>query len=146
MSNQHQQWFHLGPWAFNIDAAHRLLADAPRDTHNLDVTTWATAYGLTHLDSPDRTAVNLIGPAPGAVDRLYAMSTDLTAPVILGQLSVNGSPPAALLIDGVHRLYRAWRENLPLLPAYLLTAEETLQIRHHKHLGPGGTHIAPPLI
>ncbi len=146
MSDHQQQWFHFGPWVFNIDSAHRLLADAPRDTHDLDVTTWATAYGLTHLDSPDRTAVNLIGPAPGAVDRLYAMSTDLTAPVILGQLSVNGSPPTALLIDGVHRLYRAWRENVPRLPGYLLTADETLHIRHHKLLGPGGTSIAPPLI
>lgn len=145
MSEHQEQWFHFGPWVFNIDAAHILLADAPRDTHDLDVTTWATAYGLTHLDDPDRTAVNLIGPVPGAVDRLHAMSTDLTRPVILGQVSVNGSPPAALLIDGVHRLYRAWREAVPRLPAYLLTAEETLQIRHDKLLGPGATSIVPPL-
>ena len=112
---------------FNIDAAHRLLADAPRDTHD--------------LDDPDRTAVNLIGSASGPVDRTYAMSTDLTAPVILGQLSLNGSPRAALLIDG----NRAWRHAVPQLPAYLLTAEETLQIRHDKLLRPGGTSIVPPL-
>jgi hypothetical protein len=58
---------------------------------------------------------------------------------------VNGSPPAALLIDGVHRLYHAWREGVPRLPAYLLTVEETLRIRHDKLLGPGGTSITPPL-
>jgi hypothetical protein len=73
------------------------------------------------------------------------MRTDLTRPVLLGRISVNGSPPAALLIDGVHRLYHAWREGVPRLPAYLLTAEETLRIRHDKLLGPGGISITPPL-
>jgi hypothetical protein len=145
MSNHQQQWFHFGPWVFSIDAAQALIDAAPRDTHDLDVITWATAYGLTHLDDPHRSAVNLIGPAPGAVDRLYALRTDLTRPVLLGRVSVNGSPPAALLIDGVHRLYRAWREGAPRLPAYLLTAEETRRVQHDKLLGPGGASIIPPL-
>jgi hypothetical protein len=65
--------------------------------------------------------------------------------VLLGQISVNGSRPAALLIDGVHRLYHAWREGVPRLPAYLLTAEETRRIPHDKLLGPGGNSITPPL-
>jgi hypothetical protein len=99
---------------------------------------------LTHLDDRHRTAVNLISPAPGAVDRLYAMSTDLTRPVLLGQVGVDGGPPAALLIDGVHRLYHAWRDDVPRLPAYLLTAEETRHIRHDTLLGPGGTSIVAP--
>jgi len=82
MSGHQEQWFHFGPWVFFIDAAQTLIAAAPRDTVGLDVRAWATAYGLTHLDDPHRTAVNLIGPAPGAVDRLYALSTDLTRPVL----------------------------------------------------------------
>ena len=71
MTDGQQQWFHFGPWVFSIDAAQPLLTAAPRDTHELDVATWATAYGITHLD--DRRAVTLIGPAPGAVDRRHAM-------------------------------------------------------------------------
>jgi hypothetical protein len=145
MSDHQPQWFHFGPWVFSIDAAQTLIAAAPRDTVALDVRAWAAAYGLANLDDPHRTAVNLIGPTPGAVDRLYALSTDLTRPVLLGRISVNGSPPAALLIDGVHRLYHAWREGVPRLPAYLLTAEETLRIRRDKLLGPGGISITPPL-
>lgn len=140
------QWFHFGPWVFSIDAAEALIAAAPHEQLDLDVTAWATAYGITRLDDPHPAAVTLIGPTRDAVDRDYAMTTDLTRPVILGQLSINGIPPAALLIDGVHRLYRAWREAVPQLPAYLLTAEETLQIRHDKLLGPGRTTIVPPVI
>jgi hypothetical protein len=144
MSDHQEQWFHFGPWVFSIDAAQTLIAAAPRDTVALDVKAWATAYGppprrpAPHGGHPHR-------PRPGTVDRLYAMRTDLTRPVLLGRISVNGSPPAALLIDGVHRLYHAWREGVPRLPAYLLTAEETLRIRHDKLLGPGGISITPPL-
>jgi hypothetical protein len=145
MSNNQEQWFHFGPWVFSIDAAQELIAAAPRDTVDLDVMTWATAYGITHLDDPRRTAVNLIGPTPDAVDRLYAMSTDLTRPVLLGRVRVGASAPAALLIDGVHRLYHGWREGVPRLPAYLLTTEETRRIQHDTLLGPGGTSITPPL-
>jgi hypothetical protein len=138
-----QQWFHFGPWVFSIDAAQALIAAAPRDTRSLDVTAWATAYGLTRLDDPDHTGVNLIGPTPDGLDRLYAMRTDLTKPVLVGRVRVGAIPPAALLIDGVHRLYHAWRKDVPRLPAYVLTADETRLIQHDKLLGPGGGIIPP---
>ncbi|GIE91632.1 hypothetical protein [Actinoplanes regularis] len=144
MTGRQEQWFHFGPWVFSIDAAQALIAAAPRDTVSLPVTAWATAYGLTQLDDPHRTAANLIGPTSDAVDRLYAMSTDLTKPVLLGRICIGVHPPAALLIDGVHRLYHAWREGVPQLPAYQLTAEETRAVQHDKLLGPGVTSIIPP--
>ena len=144
MTGHQQQWFHFGPWVFSIDAAQALIAAAPRDILALNVTAWATAYGLTRLDDPDHTSINLIGPASDGLDRLYAMSTDLTNPVFLGRVRVGAIPPAALLIDGVHRLYHAWRTGVPRLPAYLLTAEETRAVQHDKLLGPGGTSIISP--
>ncbi|WP_327038101.1 hypothetical protein [Micromonospora maris] len=123
------QWFHFGPWVFSIDAAQTLIAATPRDTQPLDVTTWATAYGLTRLDDPHQRAVSLIGPTSTALNRTHAMTTELTTPLIVAQLDITGHPHAPLLIDGTHRLYRAWRENVPRLPAYLLTVEETRQSR-----------------
>lgn len=144
MTGRQPQWFHFGPWLFDIDAAQALIAAAPRDVLDLNVPAWATALGLTRLDDPEHTKVNLIGPAPGGVDRLYAMSTDLSDPVILGRVRIGDIPPAALLIDGVHRLYRAWREDVLHLPAYLLTAEETRAVQHDKLLGPGGASIIRP--
>ncbi|MEV4544669.1 hypothetical protein [Micromonospora echinaurantiaca] len=99
------QWFHFGPWVFSIDAAEALITTTPRDTRSLDVMTWATAYGLTRLDEP-RT-VSLIGPTSTGLNRAYAMTTDLTKPLIVAHLDVTGHPPSPLLIDGTHRLYRA---------------------------------------
>lgn len=145
MTGHHEtQRFHFGPWVFSIAAAEALLAATPRDQLDLDVKTWATAYGLAHLDDPHRTAVTLIGPTPGSVDRAYAMTTNLTTPVILAQISINGSPPAPLLIDGIHRLYHAWHDGMPRLPAHLLSVEETRRIQHDVLLGPGRTRITPP--
>ncbi|MFI1995289.1 hypothetical protein [Actinoplanes sp. NPDC020271] len=141
MTGQLEQWFHFGPWVFDISAATALVAAAPRDTHDLDVTAWATAYGLTHLDDEKPTTASLIGPTPDGLDRLYAMSTDLTNLVLLGMVHIGDQQPAAMLIDGVHRLYHAWRTGVPQLPAHLLTSEETLLIQHGKLLGPGHTSI-----
>lgn len=72
------------------------------------------------------------------------MTTDLTKPLIVAQLDVTGHPPGPLLIDDIHRLYRAWRKHAPRIPAYPLTAEETRQIQDKTLLGPGRVSIAPP--
>ncbi|SDT13254.1 hypothetical protein [Actinoplanes derwentensis] len=144
MTDRQPQWFHFGPYVFDIDAALALIDAALRDTLALDVTAWATGYGLTRLDDSDRTTANLIGPTSDGLDRLYAMSTDLTNPVLLGMVRIGDQSPAALLIDGVHRLYHAWRKGIPQLPAYLLTVEETRAVQHDKLLGPGGTSLIRP--
>ncbi|MBQ1011079.1 hypothetical protein KBX53_08975 [Micromonospora sp. M51] len=136
------QWFHFGPWVFSIDTAQAVIAASPRDTRPLDVPAWAAAYGLAHLDNLWTTSV--IGPSSTALNRTYAMTTDVAEPLIVAQISVNEQPPATLLIDGTHRLYRAWREHIPRLPAYVLTVEETRQVQDDLLLGPGGTSAIPP--
>ncbi|MCM0673670.1 hypothetical protein NCC78_02950 [Micromonospora phytophila] len=138
------QWFHVGPWVFSIDAAQALIAASPRDTRPRDVLAWAAAYGLTHLGNPNPWATSLIGPTSTALNRSYAMTTDLTQPLIVAQISVNGAPPGPLLIDGTHRLYRAWCEHVLRLPASVLTVEETRQIQDSVLLGPRGTSTVPP--
>ncbi|MEU4693753.1 hypothetical protein [Actinoplanes sp. NPDC023714] len=131
------QFFQFGPWVFSIDAAEAAITAEPRPTQPLPVAAWAAFYGLKHLDDPRRSAAALIGPTSDGLDREYAMTTDLTNPVIVGQLLVEHQA-APLLIDGTHRLYRAWREKVPELPAHLLTVEETLAVRHEVSLGPDG--------
>jgi hypothetical protein len=127
--DQRRQRFVLGPWVFDISAALTLIAANPRDAQPLNVTAWANAYGLHHLDNPNPWATNLIGPTSNTLHRAYAMTTDLTTPVIVAQIPIPGQQPAPLLIDGTHRLYRAWREQVPQLPAHLLTPAETDQIK-----------------
>lgn len=131
------QWFRFGAWRFDISAAQRLISAAPRDPQPVPVAEWASAYGLDRLDNPDPYKINLIGPDPDTFDRDYAMSTDLTRPVLLATFNVDGAR-TALLIDGVHRLYRAMREGNDIQPGYLLTTDETQQIKHTAyHYGTG---------
>lgn len=128
------QWFYFGPWAFSIDEAETLIAVQPREPASLNVAVWANAYGLTHIDDPNPRTVSLLGPTRDGLNRDYAMGTDLTKPVLVATLEAEGEP-TLLFIDGVHRLYRAWREHVAALPAYVLTVAETQQIKHDRIIG-----------
>lgn len=122
------QRFYFGPWIFNIDRAQALIADRSRATLSVPVAAWARAYGLDSLGE-EHGSISLVGPGPD-FDPEYAMTTDLTEPVIVATMrSDDTSQVAPLLIDGTHRLYRAYKEGIDTLPAHLLNVEETLMIR-----------------
>jgi hypothetical protein len=71
----------------------------PRPAQPLPVTPWAHAYGLIPATRASPHSVSLLGPGPG-FDRGYAMTTDLSEPVIIATVPVPAGPPAPLLIDG----------------------------------------------
>jgi hypothetical protein len=64
------------------------------------------------------------------------MTTDPDEPVILATLTDAGGQPMPLLIDGCHRLYKAAVTGRAEIPAFVLTAAETLLIRSDAILGP----------
>jgi hypothetical protein len=130
------QRFRFGPWVYDIDAATGLLRAAPRSPQPLPVMDWARAYGLVPDPGSGPRSVSLIGPGPG-FDPGYAMTTSLDDPVIIASVTVAGEPPAPLLIDGTHRLYKAAVTGCTELPSFVLTTAETLSIRHDIILGPG---------
>jgi hypothetical protein len=125
------QRFQFGPWLFNVDRAQALIAESPRDTKLVPVAQWARFYGL---DSPEGPGFSLFTPRPG-FDRDYAMTADLSDPVLVATLRNNEGEEFPLLIDGTHRLFRANAEGLAELPAYVLTAEESLTVREDAFLG-----------
>ena len=130
------QWFVFKPWVYDVDAAIRLLRAVPRPPQPLPVMDWARAYGLIRDPGSDPHAVSLIGPGPG-FDPGYAMTTDLDDPVIIATLTTaDGEPDGPLLTGECHRLYKAAVTGAGL-PAFVLTAAETLSIRHPVILGPG---------
>ena len=130
------QWFVFKPWVYDVDAAIRLLRAVPRPPQPLPVMAWARAYGLIRDPGSDPHAVCLIGPGPG-FDPGYAMTTGLDDPVIIATITTAGGEPAGpLLTGGCHRLYKAAVTGAGL-PAFVLTAAETLSIRHPVILGPG---------
>ncbi|MGW3392160.1 hypothetical protein [Streptomyces cinereoruber] len=124
------QLFLYGAWVFNIDQAQILVKEHPRDVGLTPVADWATAYQLDRL-APDYDGARwcpVFGPDQSAFNAEHALQTDLNKPVIIATMEFDGCP-AILLIDGVHRMYRAMTEGRATLPAYTLTTAETTRIR-----------------
>ena len=116
-----EQRFQFGPWTFDVRRGLAIAAERPRRLSRLPVEAWVDFYALR------KGAVPIFGPHD--IDESYAMSTDLANPVLVGTMRNNGDRAFPLLIDGLHRVYRAHAEQLPYLPAYVLNAQETLAIR-----------------
>ena len=133
-----QQWFTLRPWVFDVTLAGVLLRAAPRPPRMIPVQAWARAYGLLPAPGGGPHTIPLIGHGPDFSPG-YAMTTDLGEPVILATLAGASGEPMPLLIDGCHRLYKAARLGREHLPSLMLTAEETLAIRHDAILSPPRT-------
>ena len=64
------------------------------------------------------------------------MTTDPGEPAILATLADCSGELTPLLIDGCHRLYKAAVTGQAEMPAFVLTAAETLLIRSDAALGP----------
>lgn len=119
------QRFQFGPWLFNVDRAKVIVAERPRDTRPLPVPPWAHFYGL---DTPDGKSFSLFRPSSD-FSAEYALTTDLSEPLIVATLRSREHEEFPLLVDGTHRVYRAFAEGRSELPAYVLSTEESLSIR-----------------
>jgi hypothetical protein len=119
------QRFQFGPWVFNVNRAQAIIAESTREVVQLPVAPWAQFYGL---DNPDGTSVSLFSPLP-EFNRDYAMTTDLSDPLLVAMLRNNDGEVFPLLIDGTHRLYRGHVEHVATLPAHALTEGESLAVR-----------------
>lgn len=60
------------------------------------------------------------------VDQEHAATVDLAEPVLIAYVKEADS---ALVIDGWHRVWRAWDEGVRLLPCRLLTEEQEARVR-----------------
>ncbi|MCX4826328.1 hypothetical protein OG883_42570 [Streptomyces sp. NBC_01142] len=129
-TSSHVQTFHYGAWVFNIDRALTIVEQPHHDPVSTSVAAWAAAYHLNQLGPDYQGALwcPVFGPDQSHFNVEHAMQTDLDTPVIIATMEFDGNE-AVLLIDGVHRMYRAMVENRPTLPAYLLTTTETMQVR-----------------
>ncbi|MER5549903.1 hypothetical protein ABT072_47830 [Streptomyces sp. NPDC002589] len=132
MTAASRQMFRYGGWVFDVDRARRLLEEHPRAVEPTPVADWSDAYHLSLLrpdyDGPPWCPV--FGPDQSHFNVDHAMRTDLSKPVTIATMDFDGAP-ALLLIDGVHRMYRAMTEGRPTLPAHVLTIAETATIREH---------------
>jgi hypothetical protein len=118
------QRFLFGAFVFNVDKAMAMLEDNQRDRRVLEVGPWASFFGF---DITGEHSIALFGPRH--LDRDYAMTTNLEDPVIVATLVGREGERFPLVIDGTHRIYRAYVEGVPILPALVLDEAESLSIR-----------------
>ncbi|MBS2545510.1 hypothetical protein KGQ19_01370 [Catenulispora sp. NL8] len=118
-----QQYGQVGDTLFDIEHAFQVLRTSRRRTVPIDVPSWARMYGMD--DNPF--APMTLGPL---FDRAHAMSTNLARPLILATIATGSTraEDTLLIIDGSHRLYRAFVEGYDQLPALVLTEAETAAI------------------
>ena len=121
---QRNQSFVFGAFVFNVDRAQQIVAEDLREVDELSVTPWAQYYGLDD-DDPHHASFF----SPRNLDRDYAMTTDLDDPLLVATLQNSRGKLFSLLIDGTHRLYKAYKQGVLVLPAYVLDEEESLSIR-----------------
>ncbi|MFG1965718.1 hypothetical protein [Nonomuraea sp. NPDC049028] len=106
--------FHLGPYAWNVTAAMRIVEG--REPDCIQVEKAAALLWLVYID------------------KAHAATVDLTQPLILAPFADAGNIP----IDGWHRLWKARREGIETLPALALTPDEEFRVRMHgDDKGPG---------
>lgn len=109
------EYYRFGPVAWNIDTARVAVADGRGAALALSPAQVVQAHGWHRLT--DATAALL------AVDPAHARAVPLGDPAIVVELA----PDERLVIDGAHRLYRAWTEQLPVYPAILLDRAAMLE-------------------
>ncbi len=108
--------FFVARW--DIVRARYLIQRSGRAPDVLQVASAAKAYGLTTPQTRE---------SPVSIDEQRAMSEhiDTDVPVILALLQGDeGTQPKPILIDGLHRLYKAYREEKITIPCFVLSSEE----------------------
>jgi hypothetical protein len=117
-------------WQWDIVKALYLLHKYERPQGQLRVAEAARAYGF---DKPVKTLGEtreedmLEGSAGFTIDPQFAMGEqiDRERPAILALVQLPGRErPTPLLIDGLHRLYRAAQDQRECIPCYALSPEE----------------------
>ena len=102
--------FRLLAWARDIGEAHRLAAGHP--VHQVDIGGLAGFAPLIHVN-------------PAHLD-----AVDLAAPILIAPVPELGN----LVIDGWHRIHRALRDGVTVLPARMLSETD----EQHCRIQPAG--------
>lgn len=131
------QFFQLLHRVWCIDHALELIAaDSSAATFypDLNITGFDTVLGRGEPPSPNSIQILSYG---GGIDKQYAMTCDLTKPVLVVPLySEDGTQVRThWVIDGWHRLWAAREKGLSTMPGYLLNQETEQASRRPLFLG-----------
>jgi hypothetical protein len=118
------QSFVFGAMVFDVDKAQDLVGEDLREEEPISVAAWAHFFGF---DIPEGQGIALF--APRYLDPDYAMTTDLDDPVLVATLRSGDGKLFPMVIDGTHRIFKAYQQDVETLPCLVLDEEESREIR-----------------
>lgn len=124
------QYYTFLDFTLDVDKALAIIAKQPdRPLRSVDVKGIARTLCL-EKPMDEYLAAGQIPLLRGDVDEEYARTADLSVPVLMADMARRkGEEPVYMLIDGTHRVRRAYVDGLETLPAYLLDRAEVRRIR-----------------
>lgn len=99
--------FFVGKW--DVNAARRLIEQNPRDVDTANIKECPVGLHVIHEENVD--------------------GADLSIPLIIIPIYDKGENIGVWIIDGWHRIAKAKRNKIDVLPCIMLTKEEADQIR-----------------
>lgn len=123
--NQRDECYQLLSFTFDIAIARFIIQnDKPENVQyaSIPVKAWAEYMGLDKKCQSDGISLRMF-----YVDDARAMTDeiDCSIPVILGSVPCGGKEHESFLIDGTHRLYKAYHSGIERIPAIVLDKLQT---------------------
>jgi hypothetical protein len=135
---RHETYRFFVSW-WDVVKARYLAAEAKQEPRLTKIAPWVRFFGIDKISLDQDISVpvgmaeeeiNMALSSVIHIDIAWAMSDDcnLDQPLIFVQIE-NGEKTTPLLIDGLHRLYKAHRLEEERLPYFMLTVEESNLVR-----------------
>jgi hypothetical protein len=127
-----QEKYHFLSYQWDIVRAFYLIEQRPRDPQPIHVAPCARNYGFSFFEggAKEEETVEATGFFYVNIKTVMSDEIDLERPLLIALVKLKkDEQPAAMLIDGLHRLFKAARQGRKELPALILTPEEELLCR-----------------
>ena len=115
----------FGVFAFDVRKAKELICASPREIRMVDTSRERVERLIGRPPEPDSFDIGTV-----YVDWEKAKTADISTPLIVAMARVDpeSQKRSPVVIDGHHRLARAWLDKIPELPYVLLTDEESDEV------------------
>ncbi len=116
-----QETFNFLGLAFDVTRAKELVRDRPGPSTTINPHDWRQFLSRHTEDGKLYPGIT--------VNDEHARIVDLSEPVIVAIVAFPSGTVSPFIIDGWHRVARAWREGVDELPAHVLNESETKQVQ-----------------
>lgn len=114
------EYFRFLAAGWDLVKVQYLLTQRPHEQHSLRLANAPKVYGFEEPES----SLYRFDTASAEDERV-----DLTRPVILAMIAVGNGKEEQLVIDGLNRMYKGWKNGVASIPCYILSSKEEMLCR-----------------